>query len=334
LGLVLDYRFQLIRFPSAATVIERAAAEPKSPDVIFFGSSRTQTGIVVGEANRLLAEDTRRPAPITFSAAVAAGDSYSAEFIFERLLAQGTKPKWAVLEVSPEILGARPPFMGEHVRRQFTLEHLFTELPAMFKANSAWAYLESRFTPIYTHRRQLVRTIKDAIREQVPLVEASNPPPTAKPIAGAAVITDGFGEAVPTFAPPSNDPNADEILLAQSRAGSQRIVRRWLRNYRIGGPAPPALERTLARCQAEGIQVILMGIPACSAHRLEFRPEILTIYHEHISGLVQKYGCQFVDASEWMSDRQFGDTMHLRTETGGKAFTARFTREVLIPAMK
>ena len=284
-GLALDYRFPLTRFPTAASVLERAAAEPKPPEVIFLGSSRTQTGVVVGEANRLLAEHKGRSAPHAFNAAVAAGDSYCAEFIFERLLAQGTKPRWAVLEVSPELLGARPPFIGEHVRRQFTWEHLFTELPAMVKANSAGLYAEARFVPIYTHRRQIVRQSKEALREHVPLTEASNPTPIAKPVAGASVRTDGFGETVPSFAPPSTDPNADEVLLAQSKAGSERVVRRWLRNYRIGGPAPHALERTLARCQAEGIHVILMGIPACTAHRKEFSVEILASYHGYITDL-------------------------------------------------
>lgn len=333
-GLALDYRFPLTRFPSAASAIERAAAEPKPPEIIFLGSSRTMTGVVVPETNRLLEERSGTQAPRAFNAGVVAGDSYSAEFVFERLLAQGTKPKWAVLEVSPEMLSARPPFVAEHVHRQFTWEHLFTELPAMLKANSAWSYAEARFAPIYTHRRQLVRQGKQALRELSPVEEASNPVPTPKANAGTPVRIDGSGETVPSFAPPSADASADEILLAQSKAGAERVVRRWLRNYRIGGPAPPALERTLARCQAEGIHVILMGIPACTAHRKEFSIEILASYHGYINELVRKHGCQFVDASEWIPDLQFGDTLHLRSETGGIAFTARFTREVLFPAMK
>ena len=71
------------------------------------------------------------------------------------------------------------------------------------------------------------------------------------------------------------------------------------------------------------------GIPACSAYRAEFTPQIELEYAGYIDRLTREYGCRFVDAREWMPDTLFLDDMHLRFEDGGKLFTERFVRDVL-----
>ena len=91
-----------------------------------------------------------------------------------------------------------------------------------------------------------------------------------------------------------------------------------------------ALERVLDRCRAEGIGAILLGIPACTAHRAEFTAEIDAQYTGYMNKLVRDYGCRFVDARDWVPDTLFLDDMHLRFEDGAKMFTERFSREVLI----
>jgi hypothetical protein len=337
-GLALDYLFPLTRFPSAAKALERADAEPEPPAVIFFGSSRTESAVVPAEANRILAiESKRSPSPRVLNASVVAGDSLSAEFVFERILARGTKPECVVLEVSPEMLTDRPPFMREHAVRQLKWSHLFTDLPTILRANAGWMYVEGRLAPVYTHRRQLVREGKSAIREWLPAPGMTSPaagPAAAIPGRPAAPDTDPGSDLAPGFAAPSPAATDESLLLKQSQYGAEKVVRRWLRDYRIGGPAPPALERILDRCRSEGIRVILLGIPACSAHRNEFMPAVEAAYTGYVDRLVREYGCQFVDARDWVPDTSFGDTLHVRSDTGGVAFTARFSREVLLPELK
>jgi hypothetical protein len=80
--------------------------------------------------------------------------------------------------------------------------------------------------------------------------------------------------------------------------------------------------------------VILLGIPACSAHRNEFTANVEAAYSEYIDRLVRDYGCRFVDARDWVPDAMFGDTLHVRADSGGVRFTARFTREALLPELK
>jgi hypothetical protein len=138
----------------------------------------------------------------------------------------------------------------------------------------------------------------------------------------------------PAFAAPPTDAKSEQVLLERMQRGAEEDVRRWLRDYRIGGPTPTALERILDRCRTEGIHVILLGIPSCSFHRKEITPDIDAAYTGYINRLVADYGCRFVDCRDWVPDLMFGDTLHLRTETGGKLFTDRFTREVLVPAIR
>jgi len=121
----------------------------------------------------------------------------------------------------------------------------------------------------------------------------------------------------------------DKELLKLSRERASQITRRWLTPYHAGGVTAEALERVLDRCRAEGIGVVLLGIPACSAHRAEFTPQIEVEYMDYINRITTRYGCRFVDAREWIPDTLFLDDMHLRFEDGAKVFTDRFVREVL-----
>ena len=318
-------------------MLDRAAKEPH-PTVIFFGSSRTESAVVASDADRILAETSQRePPPRVLNAFIVAGDSLSSEFVFSRMLEGVAKPEWVVLEVSPEMVDDKPPFMRETAVRQLTWPDLFTNLPTILRANAMWTYAEGRLAPIYSHRRQIVQNGKDLIRDWLP-TPGPKPAPSsagaAMPGRPTAADADPAANMRAAFAPPPPSANPDEALLRQSRYGAEEVVRRWLRDYHVGGPTPAALERILDRCRAEGINVILMGIPSCSFHRKEITPEVNAAYLGYIHQLVAEYGCRFVDCRDWVPDLMFGDTLHLRSETGGKFFTDRFTREVLAPLLK
>lgn len=339
-GFLLDYAFPLTRFPSGARALDRAAEEP-NPTVVFFGSSRTESAMVSAEANRILAaESGRQPPPRVLNAYIVAGDSLSSEFVFTRLFDRGMKPEVIVFEVSPEMVDDRPPFMREHAARQLKWGDLFTSLPTIVRSNALWVYAEARVVPVYTHRRQIVLNGKSLIRDWLPPPGPPGPPGPQPffDVAGGPrpAGNDAPNELKPAFTAPAAgaQANADEALLRQSQYGAKEVVRRWLHDYRIGGPAPAALERMLGRCRAEGIRVILLGIPLCSFHRDEMTPDIYATYSEYINGLVAEYGCRFVNCRDWVPDLMFGDTLHVRSETGGMLFTDRFTREVLLPEIR
>ena len=122
----------------------------------------------------------------------------------------------------------------------------------------------------------------------------------------------------------------DDELLKISRNNASLTTRRWLTPYHANGVTPQALERVLDRCRAEGIGVVLLGIPACTADRAEFTAEIEAEYIGYIHGLTKTFGCRWVDARDWMPDTLFLDDLHLRFEDGATVFTERFAREVLL----
>ena len=67
-GYLLDYKYPVVKFPDAGATTDRAAAEAKKPEIVFFGSSRTMTGIVTTEADKILAQEFGLSAPHTFNA--------------------------------------------------------------------------------------------------------------------------------------------------------------------------------------------------------------------------------------------------------------------------
>src|SRR5262245_10244270 len=329
-GLVLDYAFPLTRFPSAGQVLEYAANEPAPPAVVFLGSSRTGTGIDVAEANRILAATGRQPPPRVVNAAVPAGDALSTEFVFSQLLDQGAKPAWAVIEVSPEALNVRSPFMKEHVVRQFNWEDVPTRLGDVLRSQGGWLYLESRMLPLYTHRRQIVREAKQAVRSRVPESTPAQPPKTAPadPIADTKAAGALDWDAIIR----DRGRHSPDELREMSRIGAETVVRRWLRNYRPGGPAADALERLLAHCRAEGIGVILLAVPACAAHRAEYTLEVESAFRSYLDRLSVEYGCRFVDARDWVPDTLYSDALHIHPNHG-KTFTSRLVRDVVLDAL-
>jgi hypothetical protein len=316
-GLLLDYRYPRTRFPSAAVMLDAAAQEPQ-PEIAFFGSSRLGAAIDITETNKLLlAAHPRDPVPRAVMLAVPAGDAISAEFILDEMLKGGQKPRWAVIEVSPETVNSHNMWMIAHVMRQLNWEHVVSHFWAARRGRALWYYLEARTVPVYTHRKQIVKDAKSSVRGWMPDPDPGAPPAAAAPLDWKEVMR-----------PPDRLPDNELLTLSQNRAA--QVTRRWLRDYEVGGVTTEALERVLARCRDEKIGVVLLGIPACTAHRAEFTPEIDAQYLGYMTRLQRDYGCRFVDARDWISDTLFLDDMHLRFEDGAKMFTDRFARKVLL----
>ncbi len=155
-GLLLDYCWPLLRFPSAGQVLAALQQTP-APRVVFLGSSRTRVGIEQGVVGPLLSRycslSDLCPA---LNAGVPAGDPITEEFLLRRLLDQGVRPDWVVLEVSPETLNQHNEWLAIHVQRQLRWEHLPGYLVQACRSGQGMRFLAARFCAPFLHRQQVL----------------------------------------------------------------------------------------------------------------------------------------------------------------------------------
>jgi hypothetical protein len=315
-GFVLDYAAPLTRFPSAGRVARFAEQQPKSPDVVFLGSSRTGGGIHAGEMNGLLAAEFPGDPPRVLNAAAPGGDPITAEFMLDVLTRRGVRPKVVVLEVWPEAFNRRNPFVSLHAIRQFDWGDAPGYAGDIVRGKAVWLYLQARLVPVYTHRKEILANLR-AEAGAAPTVARHTParPLDAGPLDWERIL---------------RTPAGDAQSIGATQASAE--VRKWLTPYAMTGSAMAALERILDRCRRDDVSVILATYPTYSAHRQEYTAEIEGQFQAYMDRLCAEYGCQFCDGRAWVPDAMFRDLLHV-TPDGGKRYTRQFAETTLIPVL-
>jgi hypothetical protein len=320
-GLLLDYRWPLLRFPSAARVMATVRRQPAPPDLVFLGSSRFAAGIDPGDVAQLLERDCRLPEPVVaLNASVPAGDVVTADFLLRRLLREGARPRAVVVEVSPETLNLYNEWLNFHIRRQLRWDDLPAYLLDICRVRQGFYLLSDRLCPLYIHRLE---------------------------VWGALARLVGVGPAVPDGGVPERRAAAsepvdwDQLLRPPERAMTRelwdlilfttdRLPGRWLRRFRVGGTATAALERLLRACRDEGIRVVLVGVPVSSPHRKLYVPAIDEPFLAYVQQVAAAHGCQFIDYRGRVPDTLFLDNHHL-CPAGQAYFDRLLVHEVLTP---
>jgi hypothetical protein len=321
-SVVLDWCGLPIRFPSAYQVLEQAtqqtAKTASSPDIIALGSSRFMFGLRDPDWQETM--DRHSPPGQTvrvFNAAVPAGDQLSTELILDQLLARGVRPKWAIIDVTPESLNHFNAWLGNDVRRQLTWSDLPEYLVEICCALQIGDLMKSRLLPFWLHRKQLWQEgMTGANRLWDRYCSGDD-------AAGVENVLDKVMRSI-TDAP--STPHE------QTRAGLKEI-RALLRHYAVGGSSVAALDRTLERCRENGIHVILLWPPVSSWQRELYTPEMESAFLAHVQHLQAADGCTFVNFSSRVRDELFLDNHHLTAE-GGRVFSELLVREVLAPAVE
>jgi|GEM_PF-2600780 len=323
-GLLLDYVWPGIRFPTAELTFKALARQPRSPDIMCVGSSRFGAGFVQEHIRDQLRAASGDSDLIVFNAAIEAGDLITARYVMDHAFDQGVRPRILVVEVSPETLARRSEWMGQHVLRQLTWEEIPEHLGSMYRSDNLLRLVSARLLPLHMHRRQICLRIKDAAEHELNVLTRTakpgkprKPRPTATPDQGVP------WEVFKEMRDDRHDPERLRIGLA--------AIKRWLSNYRVGGSANRALEGLLARCRQEGCQVILVGVPLAQGHRALYTPAIEQAFVGHMTDVCRRHGCRFVDYRARIPDEMFRDNHHLR-RCGGEEFSRLLTQEVLLPA--
>jgi lysophospholipase L1-like esterase len=322
LTLLLDYVCPDIRFRTLVDTLAALRAHPRSPDILCLGSSRIGTAfredIIAKEVARLTGDEDVS----VFNAGVEGADLPTARLVFERILAEGTRPGLVVIEVSPETLAARNRWLRHDFIRQLTWGDVLTQGAELVRSGGATDVLKMRIIPVHYHRdrlrRELYQRARNAYTDWRDRRRGRDLP--------ADIHTSGVAWDV-YMKNKRDEPTPPAV---RTEAGLP-LVRKWVEHYQIGGGPAAALEALLRRCREEKIAVVLLGVPLSGPHRAFYTPEILTAYHGHVDRLCQEYGCRFVDYLDSMPDAAFQDDHHLMME-GAQEFSQRLAREAVAPA--
>jgi hypothetical protein len=234
--------------------------------------------------------------------------------MLNQLLAEGVRPRRVIVEVSPETLAERNAWMHLHVDRQLRWQDLPDALLDVWRSRNGPRLLSSRLLPLYAYRREL----KTVLVQRLPAVRLSaekrvrlgKAEPTPLPFADTLRITGRHERDLPPW-------DKRQIWLP--------LVRSWLRDYRLGGSAERALDRLVARCRKEGIEVVLLGAPVAASHRDLYTPAVEEQFQACMARLTAVPGCTFVDWRAEFEDEFFVDNHHLFRE-GALEFTTRLAR--------
>jgi hypothetical protein len=328
-GLALDAAPPSVRFAEGARVLGRAHGLGGAPYLLLLGSSRFWK-IDLDTARAALLDTVGAGAPEIVQGAVLGGDAIVADYLLQRLLADGSHPVLIVAEISPETIGHPSNWIAGDAIRFFTWRDVAAWAPEIVVRGKPAEVAAARFAPIDVYRRELLSWI------------VGRPPPYLT-VASPGIPGDGSSDprAVEGTESPGAPatPASDLADAREERRGPEepnaatlsglRQTRAWLRGYRLGGEAR-ALERFLARSRSAGIRVVLVGVPVSSWVRALYTPEIEQAFRDYMDQLSSRGDTEFVDYRARFPDRFFTDHHHLNAR-GGSLFARMLASEVLAP---
>lgn len=99
-----------------------------------------------------------------------------------------------------------------------------------------------------------------------------------------------------------------------------------LDEFQIGGPGVPALRDVLARCSEHGVRAAVVLMPESSEFRGWYGATGYTATTAFTNRLAKEFGVPLYDARDWVPDGDISDGHHL-PPSGAKVFTDRLAAE-------
>ncbi len=324
-SVLFDYGWPQVRYPVFYQQVGRLDAFAEPPAIVFFGSSRTGSAVKEPEIDAVLADLTGERRARCFNAYFGYGDLIVADRALDDLLRRGARPRFAVIEVCPELLNHRNAWLTYYAQWFLGWSDVPAYLRELAVTNNLARFAGTRAIPLYVFRYQIRRQLAAVATGEAPVPAfASDPPLDPPPHRSAAgwrrLVADGLRDARAAAPARVSPDDLDE-------------VRRGLRDYRPGGNAAAALERLLRRCRANAIEPILLAPPLSTPHRRCYTPAIEAAFRGHVTTAAAAYGCRFLDWRAALPDALFIDHHH-SSAAGGAFFSRMLAVEVLAPAWR
>lgn len=316
LAVAMDRRLAELRYPEygrkLARLRVRLSEQPGRPLLLALGSSRTEAGLWPEAALRCRPAASERP--VVFNFGLVQAEPLMELLCLRQLLAEGIRPTWLLVEVTPPFLDQKQEFVEERWRNTiarmgwddlWVLRRHHCRLRRLLVPWSA-----SRLTPWFSQRINLLsQYAPDWL------------PPQARQDDWQRLDRDGW------YVNPS--PLSDAIR-GQALEVTRRHYAAPLVHFHLT-PAPDrALREILAVCRKEGISALLLLMPESTAFRSWYPPEVRAEVDAYLSQLNREHGVPLIDARTWVPDTAFVDGHHL-LDVGAGIFSERLAHEVLEP---
>jgi hypothetical protein len=293
-----------------AALRARREAEPDRPLLLVVGTSRVGMGFAPEVLPELRTPGGLRALPFNFSH-LASGPVLNLMLV-RRLLAEGIRPEWLVLEIVPASLAHESASMAATMAAA-------GDLPVALRYFPPWkiltVYTRQRLIPWYKHRAGLLRNLAPAWapyldpREQI----------TLTPLGGDR------SWLVETAVNPEE---------AQRRTAMVRHVYHDLfQRFHLDPAADRATRALLELCRREGIPVTLFTTPEGTEYRGWYSATARHAVDDYLARISSEYGVTVIDTRTWLADADFIDAHH-PLQRGAEAFTRRFGQEVLQPLVQ
>lgn len=283
------------------------------PVVVALGSSRTQMGF----SPHGLGLGDGPDSPIVFNFAVAGGGPVHEVLNLKRLLDNGVKPDYVLIEVLPPVLAGHSP--AEKLILPARLGYADFARLAPYTEDSAALrreWLEDRLAPFHTLRLYLMSHIAGSMLHWK----------SRQDFLWKQMKPDGW---MPYFFP---EVPADKREKGIAEVHAQFAA--YFPNYHIAPIPDRAYRDLLELCRTHHIRAAFFVMPEAPSFRSWYPPGSKELARQYLAGLTREYGAPVFDASDWIADpTAFADAHHLLRH-GAEAFSARFGQECVGPWLR
>lgn len=297
----------------------RLAESPNAPLFLVLGSSRVKYS--VWPAAMKLPDADKARQPIVYNFSMNGMGTIRELMYFRRLLADGIRPHWIMLEVWPP-LWAETGFFREarmvqgeddlHWRDWPLLSRYFSRDVEVLRA----AFRRS-FVPISDYRTRLLGSVLAPLLPRAQIEEMSQ------------IVSDYLPNDRGGWFPFPWETNTEEAKRNAFLDGEEKI-KPLVQPVRIDPRSDAALRELLGECRQRRIQVVLILMPEPSWTRGWYTPQARAVVGDYLSRLQHDYPAPIVDSRAWAPDDHFADCCHMGPK-GVAAFSERLGREVVQP---
>jgi len=298
----------------------RLAEARDQPLVVILGSSRPATGIRPAS----LAAGWTGPSapPLVFNFALPGAGPVHELMVLRRLLADGVRPDWLLVEVWAPFMPQKGYIAEEQMLGKLDL--YWPDLPVIGRLYHQW------WTPFTW---ALERSVFPAIHYRSRLLHRYVPFLLPKDSSGMfETRTSAWLALDPRGWLPLSDPHPAPDDCRRERSRGECYWRSATTDFHINAVTDEALRELLDLCRQREIKVAFLMMSEPSFVRAWYSPPLKAAFTGYVARLRDRYQIPVIDARAWNPDADFVDAFHLHPD-GARAFSERFGREIFQPLL-